>query len=137
MALVTRNEREGFWKRGQFPDTAINGSTGSGAVVGVADPWGEGGVNAPFDQGKGWFLQRLGIGFHCFSILLDIGLGGRRDEWLVSGQHRWKAVERCITKSALFLYSHLGLPRLTLRCRCNVAICGAARYVVCDMAREP
>jgi hypothetical protein len=48
LMITTRSDRESFWTRGNFPETAVNGT--GGPVVGVADPWGQGGINAPFDR---------------------------------------------------------------------------------------
>jgi hypothetical protein len=46
--LATRSEKQSFWSRARFPRTAVNGT--GGPVVGVGDPWVQGGLNAPFDR---------------------------------------------------------------------------------------
>jgi hypothetical protein len=55
---------KGFWERGAYPQTAVNGSgPGGGPKVVVENPWdGIGGRNAPFDQGTWRYLFLVSVG---------------------------------------------------------------------------
>jgi len=58
--LTTRSDKQSFWSRAKFPRAAVNGT--GGPVVGVADPWTQGGWNAPFDR--------------PFYLVLNLAVGG-------------------------------------------------------------
>ncbi|TRM59059.1 glycoside hydrolase family 16 protein [Schizophyllum amplum] len=58
LELRTRNEQESFWTRGDFPETAQNGS----AQVVVTNPYEDSWPNAPFDK--------------PFYLIIDVAAGG-------------------------------------------------------------
>jgi beta-glucanase (GH16 family) len=79
--LTTRSDKQSFWSRARFPRVAVNGT--DGPVVGVADPWVQGGWNAPFDRRQ--FVRPIIVSMlthththtHvAFYLVLNLAVGG-------------------------------------------------------------